>query len=59
MAFLTSNWDFDHPSRLVVAKADGRGRKVLAPAAECYATGWAEPSPPVWSRDGRSIYFVG
>jgi Tol biopolymer transport system component len=58
LAYLTQNWDFRHPSRLVVVGADGHGRKVLAPASDCY-TGWAEPSPPVWSRDGRSIYFVG
>jgi Tol biopolymer transport system component len=58
IAYLTPNWDPSHRSRLVVVGANGHGRKVVAPASDCYS-GWAEPSPPVWSRDGRSIYFVG
>jgi Tol biopolymer transport system component len=57
IAFLTKNRDFRHPSRLGVVRADGRGRKVLAVATDCYERGWAEPSPPMWSADGRSIYF--
>jgi len=59
IAFLTDSSGLGPASRLVVMRADRHGRKVLAPASDCYATGWAEPSPPVWSRDGRSIYFVG
>jgi Tol biopolymer transport system component len=58
VAFLTDNTGLGHPSRLVVVGADGQSRKGLAQADGCYA-GWAEPSPPVWSRDGGSIYFVG
>ena len=58
IAFVTENFDFRHPSRLVVVGADGRGRKVLAEASDCYS-GWAEPSPPAWSRNGRWIYYVG
>jgi Tol biopolymer transport system component len=57
IAFLTNHREVE--SKLVIVRPDGRGRRVLATAANCYSFGWAEPSPPVWSRDGRSIYFVG
>jgi Tol biopolymer transport system component len=59
VAFLTSTWDLGPPSRLVVVRSDGHGRKVLGEATGCYRAGWAEPSPPAWSRNGRWIYFVG
>jgi Tol biopolymer transport system component len=57
IAYLTNRHEVD--SKLVIVRPDGRGRRVLATAANCYSYGWAEPSPPSWSRDGRSIYFVG
>ena len=56
IAFLTNGAP---GSLLEVVRPDGRGKRVLARAADCYAYGWSEPSPPVWSRDGGSIYFVG
>jgi TolB protein len=56
IAYVTNLYD---DSKLVIVRPDGRGRKILATAANCYSFGWAEPSPPVWSRDGRSIYFMG
>jgi hypothetical protein len=37
--------------------ADGKGRKELAGAALCLLNMF--PSPPVWSRDGKRIYFAG
>jgi TolB protein len=37
---------------------DGRGRQKLAVASPCVFEG-SFPSPPSWSRDGRSIYFSG
>jgi Tol biopolymer transport system component len=57
IAFLTNRREVE--AKLVIVRPDGRGRRVLATAANCDAFGWAEPSPAVWSRDGRSIYFVG
>lgn len=57
IAFLTNRHEVD--AKLVIVRPDGRGRRVLATAANCYSFGWAEPSPPVWSRDGRSLYFMG
>lgn len=57
IAFLANRQEVE--SKLVTVRPDGRGRRTLATAANCYAFGWAEPSPPAWSRDGRSIYFVG
>ena len=57
IAFLTNRHEVD--AKLVIVRPDGRGRRVLATAANCYSFGWAEPSPPAWSRDGRSLYFVG
>jgi Tol biopolymer transport system component len=57
IAYLTNRHEVD--SKLVIVRPDGRGRRVLSTAANCYSFGWAEPSPPSWSRDGRSIYFVG
>lgn len=59
IAFLTPTWEGGPPARLVVVGADGHNRKVLGDATGCYDPGWAEPSPPVWSRDGGRIYFVG
>ncbi len=46
-------------SLLMVVRPNGRGRRILAEAADCYERGWAEPSPPAWSRDGRWLYFTG
>jgi Tol biopolymer transport system component len=57
LAYLT-NGQHDQ-AKLVIVRPNGRGRRILATAANCDAFGWAEPSPPAWSRDGRSIYFVG
>lgn len=57
IAFITNRREVD--SKLVIVRPDGRGRRVLATAANCYSFGWAEPSPPAWSRDGSKIYFVG
>jgi Tol biopolymer transport system component len=57
IAFLTNQHETD--AKLVVVRPDGTGRRILATAANCYSFGWAEPSPPVWSKGGRSIYFVG
>jgi Tol biopolymer transport system component len=57
IAFLTNASHGE--SKLVIVRPNGHGRRVLAAAADCYEFGWAEPSPPAWSRDGRSIYFVG
>lgn len=60
IAFLTPRVEGQtREGKLVVIRPDGHGRKVLAAAATCDSFDWAEPSPPVWSRDGRSIYFVG
>jgi Tol biopolymer transport system component len=42
---------------LTVVRPDGRGRKALASAGLC--TLHLFPSPPVWARDGRRIYFAG
>ncbi len=54
IAFLT----FANP-RLGVVRANGHGRKLLAAATGCDGPDITDfPSPPVWSRDGRSIYFV-
>jgi len=56
IAFLTYGGAFAH---LGVVRSDGRGRKLLATATDC-DNGLSDfPSPPVWSSDGRSIYFVG
>lgn len=57
IAYLTNRNKTD--SQLVIVRPDGRGRKVLGPATNCYYAGWAEPSPPAWSRGGSAIYFVG
>jgi Tol biopolymer transport system component len=57
IAYLTNTRE--HEAKLVIVRPNGRGRRVLATAASCEAYGWSELSPPVWSRDGRSIYFVG
>ena len=57
VAYLTNRDETQ--SQLVIVRPDGRGRKVLGTAANCYSFGWAEPSPPAWSRGGSAIYFVG
>jgi dipeptidyl aminopeptidase/acylaminoacyl peptidase len=44
-------------AKLSVVRADGKGRKELAGAALCLLNMF--PSPPVWSRDGKRIYFAG
>jgi Tol biopolymer transport system component len=43
--------------KLTIVRPDGRGRKELAGATLCELNMF--PSPPVWSRDGRRIYFAG
>ncbi len=43
---------------LSIVGPGGRGGKELALAAPCVFEG-SFPSPPSWSRDGRSIYFSG
>jgi Tol biopolymer transport system component len=43
---------------LSTLRPDGRGRKRLAAASPCVFEG-SFPSPPSWSRDGRSIYYSG
>ena len=54
IAFLT----FANP-QLGVVRANGRGRKLLAAATACDGPDLTDfPSPPVWSRNGRRIYFV-
>ena len=57
VAYLTNRDETE--SQLVIVRPDGRGRKVLGTAANCYSFGWAEPSPPAWSRGGSALYFVG
>lgn len=58
IAFLTNgNGYLD--ARLDVVRPNGRGRRALAVAADCYAYSWAVPSPPAWSRDGSRIFFTG
>jgi Tol biopolymer transport system component len=52
IAFLTDK-------ALGVVRADGRGRQLLAAATDCDHGLTDFPSPPVWSRDGREIYFIG
>lgn len=44
-------------AKLSVVRADGTGRKQLAGAALCLLNMF--PSPPVWSHDGKRIYFAG
>jgi Tol biopolymer transport system component len=44
-------------AKLSVVRADGKERKKLAGAALCLLNMF--PSPPVWSRDGKRIYFAG
>jgi Tol biopolymer transport system component len=44
-------------AKLSVVRADGTARKELAGAALCLLNMF--PSPPVWSRDGKRIYFAG
>lgn len=43
---------------LSIVRPDGRGRRKLADAYPCVFEG-SFPSPPSWSRDGRSIYYSG
>ena len=57
VAYLTNRGETE--AQLVIVRPDGRGRRVLGTAANCYSFGWAEPSPPAWSRGGNAIYFVG
>ena len=54
IAFLT----YANP-HLGVVRLDGRGRKLLSVATNCDDEYAHFPSPPVWSRDGHWIYFVG
>jgi Tol biopolymer transport system component len=45
--------------RVGIVRADGRGRKLLAAATACDGPDQTDfPSPPVWSRDGRWVYFA-
>ena len=43
---------------LSIMDADGRGRSRLAAASPCVFEA-SFPSPPSWSRDGRTIYYSG
>jgi TolB protein len=50
---LAYNWD----NHLYVARVDGRSMKLVARGATCTCRGCCQISPPVWSRNGRRLYY--
>ena len=48
---------YNSGNRLYVARADGRSTKLVAEGATCTCRGCCVVSPPVWSRNGRRLYY--
>jgi Tol biopolymer transport system component len=42
---------------LYIARVDGRSTKLVAEGAACTCRGCCRVSPPVWSRNGRRLYY--
>jgi TolB protein len=48
---------YNSGNRLYVARVDGRSTKPVAEGATCTCQGCCRVSPPVWSRNGRRLYY--
>lgn len=48
---------YNSGNRLYVARVDGRSTKLVAEGATCTCRGCCRVSPPVWSRNGRRLYY--
>jgi Tol biopolymer transport system component len=48
---------YNSGNRLYVARLDGRSTKLVAEGFACTCVGCCQVSPPVWSRDGRRLYY--
>ncbi len=48
---------YNSGNRLYVARVDGRSRRLVAEGATCTCRGCCRVSPPVWSRNGRRLYY--
>lgn len=50
---------YNSGNQLYVARVDGRSTKLVAEGATCTCRGCCRVSPPVWSRNGRRLYYSG
>jgi TolB protein len=58
LAFITTH--YPRGGTLTIVGRDGKHRRTVAAADACFVSGSNDfPSPPSWSRDGRTIYFAG
>ena len=48
---------YNSGNQLYVARIDGRSTKLVAQGATCTCVGCCRVSPPVWSRNGRRLYY--
>ena len=48
---------YNSGNQLYVARIDGRSTKPVAQGATCTCVGCCRVSPPVWSRNGRRLYY--
>jgi Tol biopolymer transport system component len=48
---------YNSGNQLYVARIDGRSTKPVAEGATCTCVGCCRVSPPVWSRNGRRLYY--
>ena len=48
---------YNSGNQLYVARVDGRSTKLVAKGAACTCRGCCRVSPPVWSRNGRRLYY--
>ena len=48
---------FNSGNQLYVARVDGRSTKLVTQGATCTCGGCCRVSPPVWSRNGRRLYY--
>jgi Tol biopolymer transport system component len=50
---------YNSGNQLYVARVDGRSTKLVTEGATCTCVGCCRVSPPVWSRNGRHLYYSG
>jgi TolB protein len=48
---------YNSGNQLYVARVDGRSARLVAQGATCTCRGCCQISPPVWSRNGRRLYY--
>jgi Tol biopolymer transport system component len=48
---------YNSGNQLYVARVDGRGKRLVTQGATCTCGGCCRVSPPVWSRNGRRLYY--